>query len=177
MEQNKMGVMPINKLLLTMSLPMVGSMLVQALYNIVDSYFVSLVSREALTAVSQAFSAQNLMIGIATGTAVGMNALISRALGQGDRERANKIASNGVFLAIISYIAMLLFGFFGTDIYFQGMLAAGGEQDAMLDLVSISSSKWVPPEDTSGMISFTRPPFAAVSSACCFCVLIVVSVS
>lgn len=137
MEQNKMGVMPINKLLVTMSLPMVASMLVQALYNIVDSYFVSLVSRDALTAVSQAFSAQNLMIGIATGTAVGMNALISRALGQGDRERANKIASNGVFLAIVSYVAMLLFGLFGTDLYFSGMLAAGGEQDALINIENV----------------------------------------
>ncbi len=137
MEQNKMGVMPINKLLITMSLPMVASMLVQALYNIVDSYFVSLVSRDALTAVSQAFSAQNLMIGIATGTAVGMNALISRALGQGDREKANKIASNGVFLAIVSYIAMLLFGLFGTDLYFSGMLSAGGEQDALINIENV----------------------------------------
>ncbi len=136
MQQNKMGYMPINKLLVTMSLPMVGSMLVQALYNIVDSYFVSIVSREALTAVSQAFSAQNLMIGIATGTGVGVNALISRALGQGDRERASKIAANGVFLALASYVAMLLFGLFGTDIYFTGMLAMGGEEE-MLDLALV----------------------------------------
>lgn len=137
MEQNKMGVMPINKLLISMSLPMVASMLVQALYNIVDSYFVSLVSRDALTAVSQAFSAQNLMIGVATGTAVGMNALISRALGQGDREKANRIASNGVFLAILSYVAMLLFGLFGTDLYFSGMLASAGEQDALINIDNV----------------------------------------
>ena len=79
--ENKMGVMPIGKLVLNMSVPMMISMLVQALYNVVDSIFVSMVSEEALSAVSFSFPAQNLMIGLATGTAVGVNALLSRALG------------------------------------------------------------------------------------------------
>ena len=91
-KENKMGVMPIGRLILNMSLPMMISMLVQAMYNIVDSVYVSRVSEAALTAVSLAFPAQNLMIGLGTGTAVGVNALLSRALGAGDRERANKVA-------------------------------------------------------------------------------------
>ena len=93
LQENKMGIMPEGRLLASMATPMMISMLVQAFYNVVDSFFVSMVSREALTAVSQAFSAQNLMIGIATGTAVGMNALISRALGERNYEKANKIAA------------------------------------------------------------------------------------
>ena len=84
-EENKLGVMPITKLIWNMSLPIIASMLVQALYNIVDSWFVSRVSEQALTAVSLAFPAQNLMIGLATGTAVGVNALMGRALGAGLR--------------------------------------------------------------------------------------------
>ena len=94
--ENKMGVMPLNRLLISMSVPMMISMLVQALYNIVDSMFVAQLSENALTAVSLAFPAQNLMIGLATGTAVGVNALLSRALGAGDRERANRVAEHGV---------------------------------------------------------------------------------
>ena len=105
MEQNKMGVMPVNKLLINMSLPMIISMLVQALYNVVDSMFVSRVSENALTAVSLAFPAQNLMIAVATGTAVGVNALVSRSLGEKNFERANKIGENGVFLAFQPDIA------------------------------------------------------------------------
>ena len=81
MKDNKLGIMPISKLIWNMSLPIIASMLVQALYNIVDSVFVSQVSEQALTAVTLAFPAQNLMIGLATGTAVGVNALLGRALG------------------------------------------------------------------------------------------------
>ena len=112
--ENKMGVMPIGKLVLNMSVPMMISMLVQALYNVVDSIFVSMVSEEALSAVSFSFPAQNLMIGLATGTAVGVNALLSRALGAGDRERANRIAEHGVFLSMIGFLVFLLFGLFGS---------------------------------------------------------------
>lgn len=86
MEGNKLGTMPISKLIWNMSLPIIVSMLVQALYNIVDSVFVSRICEQALTAVSLAFPAQNLMIGLATGTAVGVNALMGRALGAGERE-------------------------------------------------------------------------------------------
>ena len=94
MQENKLGVMPIRKLIWNMSLPIIASMLVQALYNVVDSMFVAMVSEEALTAVSLAFSAQQLMIGLASGTAVGVNALMGRALGAGQQDRADKVAIN-----------------------------------------------------------------------------------
>lgn len=119
MEQNKMGVMPVNKLLISMSLPMVASMLVQALYNIVDSMFVAQLSEDALTAVSLAFPAQNLMIAVGTGTGVGINALISRSLGEKNKERANLIANNGLILYVISGIVFALFGIFGSEIFFK----------------------------------------------------------
>ena len=113
MEGNKLGTMPISKLIWNMSLPIIVSMLVQALYNIVDSVFVSRICEQALTAVSLAFPAQNLMIGLATGTAVGVNALMDRALGAGERERANHIATNGVFLAGVGFaICAILAAFF-----------------------------------------------------------------
>ena len=110
--ENKMGTMPINKLLLSMSLPMVASMLVQALYNIVDSLFVARISetQNELTAISLAFAAQNFIIAVATGTGVGINALLSKSLGEKDHEKANKIAANGVFLALCSYIVFLVLG-------------------------------------------------------------------
>ena len=113
MEGNKLGTMPISKLIWNMSLPIIVSMLVQALYNIVDSVFVSRICEQALTAVSLAFPAQNLMIGLATGTAVGVNALMGRALGAGEHERANHIATNGVFLAGVGFaICAILAAFF-----------------------------------------------------------------
>ena len=113
MEGNKLGTMPISKLIWNMSLPIIVSMLVQALYNIVDSVSVSRICEQALTAVSLAFPAQNLMIGLATGTAVGVNALMGRALGAGERERANHIATNGVFLAGVGFaICAILAAFF-----------------------------------------------------------------
>ncbi len=119
MEQNKMGVMPVNKLLISMSLPMMISMLVQALYNIVDSMFVAQLSENALTAVSLAFPAQNLMIAVGTGTGVGINALISRSLGEKNKERANLIANNGLVLYIISGLFFAVFGLFGSEIFFR----------------------------------------------------------
>ena len=116
--ENKMGVMPVGKLVVTMSLPIIISMLVQALYNIVDSMFVSRISQEAFNAVNLAFPAQNLMIGFATGTAVGVNALVSRALGAKDPDRANRVARNGVFLALCCYVLFLLFAIFGARTFF-----------------------------------------------------------
>ena len=113
-KENKMGVMPVGRLILNMSLPMILSMLVQALYNIVDSVYVSRVSEAALTAVSLSFPAQNLMIGLATGTGVGVNALLSRALGAKDGDRANRVAENGVFLALMGYAVFLIFGLFAS---------------------------------------------------------------
>ena len=117
-KENKMGFMPVNKLLISMSLPMMASMLIQAIYNIVDSMFVARISEDALTALSLAFPIQNLMIGVATGTGVGMNALLSRSLGEKDTERVNKSASNGVFLFLISSVVFMLFGIFGSRAFF-----------------------------------------------------------
>ena len=110
--ENKMGVMPAGRLLISMSVPMMMSMLVQALYNIVDSIFVARVSEDALTAVSLAFPMQTLMVALAGGTGVGVNALLSRSLGEKDYKRANDAACNGIFLAVISYLVFLLVGIF-----------------------------------------------------------------
>lgn len=117
--ENKMGTMQINKLLITMSLPMIASMLVQALYNVVDSIFVSRISENALTAVSLAFPYQNLMIAIATGTGVGVNALLSRSLGEKNFERANKCACAGIFLAALSYIVIAISGILFSRKFFE----------------------------------------------------------
>ncbi len=111
MEENKMGVMPINKLLISMALPMMISMLVQALYNIVDSIFVARLSEDALTAVSMAFPMQNLMIATATGLGVGINAMLSRHLGEKNRAAADKVALNGIFLEFLAYIIFLILAF------------------------------------------------------------------
>ena len=109
-KENKMGVMPVNKLLLSMSLQIMISMLVQALYNIVDSIFVAKISENALTAVSLAFPIQSLMIATATGTGVGVNAILSKSLGEKNFEKANRTAVNGVFLAVMSYILFVIIG-------------------------------------------------------------------
>lgn len=117
--ENKMGTMPVSKLLFTMSLPMMVSMLVQALYNIIDSIFVAQISEAALTAVSLAFPVQNLMIAVSAGTCVGVNALLSRSLGEGRKDAANLTAVNGVFLALLSYLAFAFLGLFFSRIYFS----------------------------------------------------------
>lgn len=119
MQENKMGVMPIDKLILSMSLPIMVSMLVQALYNIVDSVFVSMISENALTAVSMAFPIQNLMIAVGAGTAVGVNSLLARSLGEKDFNRVNAIAQNAVFLVIMSYAAFLLVGLFLVEPFYR----------------------------------------------------------
>ena len=118
MKENKMGTMPVNKLLINMALPMMISMLVQALYNIVDSIFVARISEEALTAVSMAFPMQNLMIGVAGGVGVGTNALLSRALGEGKHEEADKMAVQGIFITACSYIIFLVIGLFFAREFF-----------------------------------------------------------
>lgn len=114
-----MGVMPVNKLLLNMSLPIMLSMLVMALYNVVDSIFVAMISEQALTAVSAAFPVQNLMIAVSTGTGVGLNALISKSLGEKKFEEASILAKNGIFLAVCSYIVFLIAGIFLMRPFFQ----------------------------------------------------------
>ena len=118
-QENKMGTMPVNRLLVTMSLPMVISMLVQAMYNIVDSIFVSMISQAALTAVSMAFPVQNLIIAVSAGTCVGVNALLSRSLGEKNQENADLAAVNGVFLAVLGFAAFAVFGIFGAEIFFK----------------------------------------------------------
>lgn len=107
-QENKMGVMPVRRLLITMALPMMISMLVQALYNVVDSIFVAQISESALTAVSLVFPFQNLMISIGVGTAVGVNALLSRSLSEKNFALADQTAENGVFLSLLSYLAVLV---------------------------------------------------------------------
>ncbi|MBS6395991.1 MAG: MATE family efflux transporter [Clostridiales bacterium] len=118
-EKNKMGVMPVGKLIISMSLPIMISMLVQALYNIVDSVFVAMISENALTAVSMAFPIQNLMIAVGVGTAVGVNALLARSLGAGDYEKVNKIAENAVFLTMLSYLLFLVIGLFMVEGFYR----------------------------------------------------------
>lgn len=117
--ENKMGTMPVNRLLITMSIPMIISMLVQALYNVVDSVFVSQINENALTAVSMAFPIQNLMIAVAVGTGVGTNALLSRSLGEKNQEMANKAANNSVFLACASYLIFLIFGLTCSELFYK----------------------------------------------------------
>lgn len=118
-KENKMGILPIPKLLISMSLPIILSMLVQALYNIVDSMFVAQLNEEALTAVSLAFPIQNLMIAVAAGAGVGINALLSRSLGEKKFDQANTIAKNGIFLAILSSIVFAILGLVGSRLFFQ----------------------------------------------------------
>lgn len=125
-KENKMGVMPMNKLLLGMALPMVASMLVQALYNVVDSIFVAMIGQNELNAVSLAFPIQNIIISIASGLGVGVNALISRSLGEGKREEANRYAALGVFLSACSYVLMLVIGIFFSEAFFRSQTDVEG---------------------------------------------------
>ena len=118
--KNKMGTMPVNRLMLSMGIPMILSMVLQAVYNIVDSAFVSNMEgtgESALNALTLAFPVQMLMVAIGIGTGVGANALLAKSLGQGNKEKASRTAGNAVFLAIIIYIAFLLFGIFGVHVY------------------------------------------------------------
>lgn len=110
--------MPENKLLISMAVPMMLSMLVQALYNVVDSIFVAKISEDALTAVSLAFPVQNLLIALGTGTGVGINALLSKSLGEKNQKLANKVAHNGILLMLFSAVACALFGIFGSRWFF-----------------------------------------------------------
>ena len=119
LQENKMGVMPIGRLLANMAIPMVLSMLVQACYNVVDSIYVSQVSESAVTALSLAFPVQNLQIGFAVGIGVGVNSLLSKSLGQKDQETANRTAGNGMVLMLIVTVVFMLFGIFGVRPYFE----------------------------------------------------------
>ncbi len=117
-QENKMGVMPVGKLLISMSLPMMISMLVQALYNVVDSYFVAKLSQDALNAVSLSFPIQNLLIAVSVGTGVGLNALLSRNLGEKNFEGANRAAGNGLLLGFLSGLAAILVGLTVPRLFF-----------------------------------------------------------
>ncbi len=119
LRENKMGVMPIGKLLTNMAVPMIMSMLVQALYNVVDSIYVSQISESAVTALSLAFPVQNMQIGIATGIGVGVNSLLSKSLGEKNQEAANRTAGNGMILMFIATAAFMLFGIFGVRPFFE----------------------------------------------------------
>ncbi len=121
-QENKMGTMPEGKLLMNMSLPMMISMLVQAMYNIVDSIFVSRVSENALTAVSLAFPLQTLLIAVAAGTGVGVNSILSKSLGEKNYERANKAAMNGIFLHIISYVGSVIIGLLAVRPFYASQI-------------------------------------------------------
>ena len=117
-KENKMGVMPVGKLLVNMALPMIISMLVQALYNVVDSIYVSQISESAVTALSLAFPVQNMQIGFAVGIGVGVNALLSKSLGERNQEAANRTAGNGIIMMLIVTVAFMLFGVFGVRPYY-----------------------------------------------------------
>ena len=136
--ENKMGYMPEGKLLLNMSLPMMLSMLVQAMYNIVDSIFVSRISEDALTAVSLAFPLQSLMIAIAAGTGVGVNALISRALGEKRQDKVDQVASNGLFVYALSYIAVAILGILVVRPFYTMQTGAGQENILELGVTYLS---------------------------------------
>ena len=119
LRENKMGVMPIGKLLANMAIPMILSMLVQALYNVVDSIYISRFSESAVTALGLAFPVQNVQIGFAIGIGVGVNSLLSKSLGEGNQQRADRAAGNGIFLALIATAIFILFGLFGARPYYQ----------------------------------------------------------
>ncbi len=145
LKENKMGVRPVGRLLFTMALPMALSMLVQALYNVVDSAFVAKISdvnQDALNAVSLAFPVQNIMIGVATGIAVGVNALLSRGLGEKNQEDVNRSALNGLFLALCGTVLAALFGIFGAEAFMrsqthnQAVIAYGTTYIRIITMVS-----------------------------------------
>lgn len=136
-KENKMGTMRINKLLISMSLPMVISMLVQALYNIVDSIYVARLSEEALTAVSIAFPMQNLMIAAATGLGVGINALLSRSLGEKNYENANKSAINGIMLELIACAVFMILGFTVTHMFYTAQVGEGAITELGIEYLRI----------------------------------------
>ena len=137
LSENKMGTMPLGKLLVNMAVPMVLAMLVQALYNVVDSLYVSRISESAVTALSLAFPVQNIQIGFATGIGVGVNSLLSKSLGEGNQENANRAAGNGMVLVGFVAIAFILFGAFATRPFFQMQSSVQETIDGGVDYLSI----------------------------------------
>ena len=137
--ENKMGSMPINKLIINMSIPLITSMFIQAFYNIVDSFFVSKINEEALTAVSMSFPAQNLMISAGTGIGIGITSLIARYLGAKDSKGITKVVHNGVFLGILNSILFIIFGLFFTKFYFEFQKASGLIKEYGLQYLTLCS--------------------------------------
>ena len=133
--ENKMGVMPVKQLIISMALPMMISMLVQALYNVVDSIFVARLGHDALSAVTYAFPLQNLMIAVGSGTGVGMNALLSRSLGEKRFDRSDAAANMGVFLTFCSFIAFLLFSIFGSHWALSVQLKSSADTAAAAEII------------------------------------------
>lgn len=141
-ETKRMGEMHEGKLLLSMAVPMMLSMLVQALYNVVDSIYVAQVSEDCLSALSLAFPAQNIMIGLATGTGVGVSTLISRALGRGDREEASRVAGTAIFLCFCCWLLIAVFGIFAADLFIRSQTKVESIRnyaDSYLRIVTIAS--------------------------------------
>lgn len=137
--ENKMGTMPINKLIINMSLPLITSMFVQAFYNIVDSLFVARINEDALTAISMSFPAQNLMISAGVGVGVGITALIARYLGAHDEKGITRVVHNGIFLGILNSILFALFGIFLAKFYFEFQKASGIIETYGIQYLSICS--------------------------------------
>ncbi len=131
--ENKMGVLPEGKLLFNMALPLIASMLVQALYNVVDSVYVSNYSETALTALSLAFPVQNMQIAFSTGVAVGVNSLLSRSLGEGNQDRANRSAGNGMLLSGITVLLFMVFGALGVTGNHPFIAMQSGVEATVLD--------------------------------------------
>ena len=139
---NKMGTMPVNKLMLTLGAPMIISMVLQAVYNIVDSAFVSNMQdtgEMALNALTLAFPIQMLMVAVSIGTGVGTNALLSRCLGMGDSKKAARVGGNAMFLAIIIYVLCLIFGIFGVGVYIGTQTTNSQIYDMATDYLRICS--------------------------------------
>lgn len=142
MEEQKMATMPIHRLLLNMAAPMILSMIIGALYNIVDSIFVSNYSEDALTAVSLAFPIQNIIVSLGTGVGVGVNALLSRLLGEKKQNQVNKTAANGLILSVLVYLLLLLFGIFGVKWFYKIQTSNGAISEmgcAYLSVICIFS--------------------------------------
>ncbi len=136
LRENKMGTMSIPKLLANMALPMIMSMLVQALYNVVDSIYISRYSESAVTALGLAFPIQNVQIGFAVGIGVGVNSLLSKSLGEGNAERADRAAGNGIFLALVATAIFMVFGIFGVRPYYE---MQGASADVVSNGIAYSS--------------------------------------
>ncbi|MBR2591195.1 MAG: MATE family efflux transporter [Clostridia bacterium] len=143
MKENKMGTMPVAKLLITMSLPIIASMFVQAFYNVVDTYFISSVDQLGVTALGYAFPIQNIMIGLAVGIGVGMNALVSKALGQRNRKKAAKIGMQGILIALCSFALFFIIGMFVSEPFMMHMVKTLNDSPEIKDQIVTLGSDYL----------------------------------